>query len=333
MKWIKTNLLIVLVVLGIILLVGSIALFNQQTERSAKWIPELAKGMMGLSFTVIFGGIIKLIFDKYQEDKKQEEKSKEFKAGILNQLRKVFDNVDGARLLIEAHKSAKTYSEEMQQSIIPSVVTLLDIKRSLVDSDTLMEEGKLLQLRLDIHYMMAYLKALANEYKDKYPSISYKQFLHEKLKERAREIFVEELVRDHLKDFYSSEVLSSDEITQKIKNPPTWVWDSILHLQQMGFFIQDEIKLPYRKMFIEFYEHAKKILKDIDSTKHPEWYQEAHLKEMLKIDKAREDGNLTEDDSLVNTLIKYLEDKTEELINEIIANQFKNNDCNPIIKK
>ena len=310
MKWIKTNLLIAF--LGIIFLSGSIALYSY--EGSAKWVPELAKAMMGLLFTVIFGGIIKLIFDKYQEDKKEEERSKEFKVGILNQLRKVFDNVDGARLLIEAHKSAKTYSEEMQQNIIPSVVTLLDIKRSLLDSGTMMKECKLLQLRVDIHYMMAYLKALANEYKDEYPSISNKQFHHEKLKEKARETFVEELVRDYPEDFYSSEVLSSDEIAQKIKNPPTWVWNSILKLRQMGFFIQDEIKLPYRKMFIEFYEHAKKILKNIDNTELPKWYDEAHLKEMQRIDRLRKAGELTDDDSLVNTLIKYLEDKTEELI-------------------
>lgn len=311
MQWIKKYLLVVLLALGITLLLCSIALYNY--SGSAKWILELAKAMMGLSFTVIFGGIIKLIFDKYQDDKKQEEKSKEFKVGILNQLRKVFDNVDGARLLIEAHKSAKTYSEKMQENIIPSIVTLFDIKRSLVDSGKIMEEEELLQLRLNIHYIIAYLQVLANEYKTDYPSISNKQFLHEKLKEKAREIFVEKLVNNHPKDFYSSEVLSSSEVKETIKEPPRWVWDSILGLKYMGLFIEDDYNGPYRKMFVDFYERSKKTLKDQPDAKIPDWYREEHLEKMKEIDKLIKEGELRQGDSLVAILVEYLRIKTENI--------------------
>ena len=320
-------LLLILFVLGVVILVISIGLYIIETPD--KWIPELAKALMGLSFTVIFGGIIKLIFDKYQEEKKKEEKKKDedkikrdkiaaFKSMNVQALRKVFDQVDSARLLIEAHQSAKTYGEKMQQNIYPSIVTLFDIKRGLVDSKDMLEPNNLLQLRVNIHYMIAYLQALANEYKKHYSTISHKQFLHEELKETQGVIFVSELIKEFPDDYFSSKRLMSAEVVKKIQQPPKWVWEAIQELTHMGLFIKDKYDSPYRKMFVDFYEHSKKILKDQPVDKLPKWYEEDKMKgqdrlaRMLEIDALAKSDKLKEGDNLVQELLHTLIERTEE---------------------
>ncbi|WP_273566085.1 hypothetical protein [Maribacter halichondriae] len=76
MKWIKKLLIaLVIVLFGFLLLHVSRILYELDSD--FQWLQELAKGIMGLSFTAIFGGIIKLIFDKYQEDKKEAGKNQE----------------------------------------------------------------------------------------------------------------------------------------------------------------------------------------------------------------------------------------------------------------
>ena len=302
--WIKNNLLIALFVLGAIFLATSIILYN--LEDQSKWVPEIAKSLMNLSFTVIFGGIVKLIFDKYQDDKKQSEKIRDFKSSMINQLRDVFDQVDGGRLLIEAHKSAKTYSERIQRDIIPSVVTLFDMKRSLFDSDHSLEEKYHDELRLSLHYMIAYLKALANEYRDKYPAISNKQYQFEKLKEKASQRTVALLTEKYPDNFYSDKVLLSEEIQLQ---DPSWVWNEIKSLPHMGSFIRDDIESPYRRMFVDFYEHSKKILRGIKPKRdsYPAWYEESDMQRMKKITSDMRRG--ITGDSLVNEMVNSIPER------------------------
>ncbi len=310
MLWIKNNLLITLLLLAAIFLTASLFLYN--IEEQGKWVPEVAKSLMNLSFTVIFGGIVKLIFDKYQDDKKGNERIEDLKSSMINQLRKVFDQVDGARLLIEAHKSAKTYSERIQQDIIPSVVTLFDIKRSLFNSDYSLGARCHDELRLSIHYMIAYLKALANEYRDNYPAISNKQYQFERLKEKASQKFLTLLTERYPDNFYSDTVLFSHEIQAMIPQNPLWVWNEIKSLPHMGSFIRDDSTSPYHKMFVDFYEHSKKILKGIKPKResYPIWYEESDLERMKKITWDMRHG--ITGDSLVNEMVNTIPERIKK---------------------
>jgi hypothetical protein len=309
MVWIKNNLLITLSLLAAIFLATSVYLYT--IEEQGKWVTEVARSLMNLSFTVIFGGIVKLIFDKYQDDKRANEKIKDFKSSMINQLRNVFDQVDGGRLLIEAHKSAKTYSERIQQDIIPSIVTLFDMKRSLFDSDYSLEKYHD-ELRLSLHYMIAYLKALANEYRDKYPAISNKQYQFEKLKEKASNNFVAVLTERYPDNFYSDEVLLSHEIHEMIPANPLWVWNEIKSLPHMGAFIRDDSTGPYHKMFVDFYEHSKKILKGIKpkADSYPLWYEENDMQRMKKITWNIRHG--IRGDSLVNEMVNTIPERIKK---------------------
>src|SRR5688500_10173234 len=306
MVWIKNNLLITLSLLAAIFLAASVYLYT--IEEQGKWVTEVARSLMNLSFTGIFGGIVKLIFDNYKDDKRANEKIKDFKSSMINQLRNVFDQVDGGRLLIEAHKSAKTYSERIQQDIIPSIVTLFDMKRSLFDSEYSLEKYHD-ELRLSLHYMIAYLKALANEYRDRYPAISNKQYQFEKLKEKASNNFVAVLTERYPDSFYSNKVLLSHELHEMIPANPLWVWNEIKSLPHMGAFIRDDNTGPYHKMFVDFYEHSKKILKGIKPKResYPLWYEEDDMQRMKKITWNIRHG--ITGDSLVNEMVNTIPER------------------------
>ena len=301
----KYKILAILVATAIIFL--SIAVIIYSNKELLKWQEELAKALMGLAMTAIIGGFIKFLFDLYKEEEEQINKDKEaedekklrkkeFSLDLLNHLRKAFDAVDGARLLIEAHKSAKTYGEKMRENIIPVIVSLYDIKRSLVDSVEMIEDAKRLKsLRINIHYMIAYLQALADEYKEKYPVLSNLQYYEEEWKRKARDYFIQQ----HMKN-------QDDKINavkEKIPGTPVLTWGEISRLPIMGKFLQDNYASPYRKMFVDFYEWSKKILKNKDVKKKPEWYDEKYIHELDLIDIKKENDTMTEDDSLVRLLI------------------------------
>ena len=301
----KYKILAILVATAIIFL--SIAVIIYSNKELLKWQEELAKALMGLAMTAIIGGFIKFLFDLYKEEEEQINKDKEaedekklrkkeFSLDLLNHLRKAFDAVDGARLLIEAHKSAKTYGEKMRENIIPVIVSLYDIKRSLVDSVEMIEDAKRLKsLRINIHYMIAYLQALADEYKEKYPVLSNLQYYEEEWKRKARDYFIQQ----HMKN-------QDDKINavkEKIPGTPVLTWGEISRLPIMGKFLQDNYASPYRKMFVDFYEWSKKILKNKEVKKKPEWYDEKYIHELDLIDIKKENDTMTEDDSLVRLLI------------------------------
>ncbi|QCX00974.1 hypothetical protein FGM00_12945 [Aggregatimonas sangjinii] len=312
-KRIRENSIVFLVILGLLLLTIAVGLFA--VEEAPRWVSELGKALMTISASSIFGGIIKLVFEIYQDEKSAKEREQNFKKELLDQLRNVFDRVDNARLLIEAHKSARTYGERMRFDIIPCITTLYDIKRSLVDTYAMaeMSKEKLGELRLNIHYMIAYLKALTNEYTIHYPTISHQQFLHEELKKRARDDFAYELTTHYPDKYFTDEFLTSEEIKNRIKRPPLWVWNAILDLEQMEHFIKDPYDGPYRKMFMDFYEPSKRILKGEPVPNKSAWYREEHMNEMRRIDQAVTNGELKKEDSLVTVLIGHLKQETAKI--------------------
>lgn len=305
----KYKILAILVAIAVIFL--SIAIFIYSKEKPIKWQEELAKALMGLAMTAIIGGFIKFLFDLYNEKEEQIKKNKEakdekkrsqkqFSDDLLNHLRKAFDAVDGARLLIEAHKSAKTYGEKMKENIIPVIVSLYDIKRSLVDSVDMIDADKLKSLRINIHYMIAYLQALADEYKENYPAISNWQFYEEEWKKKTREYFINQMVKET--SLNSGNTM--DTIKEKIPGSPGWAWGKINQLPVMGKFLQDDYTSAYRKMFVDFYEWSKKILKNQEIKKIPGWYDKIYLFVLDEIDEKKKNDNMTKDDSLISRLIK-----------------------------
>ena len=63
--------------------------------------------------------------------KAKESEKLNFYRNILSDFKSVYDRVEKARLLIEAHRTAITYGEQMRE-LIGGVVTLHNIKRALI---------------------------------------------------------------------------------------------------------------------------------------------------------------------------------------------------------
>jgi hypothetical protein len=127
-----------------------------------------------LVFGAFFGGLVKLWLDDFQRARDARGQQVQFVTNVLADLKSVYDRVERARILIEAHASARTYGDEMSE-IIDANVQLRNVIRAL-DQGTgtlLKERGP--ELRAAVRQMEAYLSSLTSEFKDCYRDIAYKQ--------------------------------------------------------------------------------------------------------------------------------------------------------------
>jgi hypothetical protein len=255
--------------LGIIVLIAAIlliisALLHRFSEPSS-WGIELSKSLLGLGITAIIGGIlVKILIEDYQKRKDRSIKKAEFLNELLNRLRKVFDQVDLSRILIKAHRSAKTYGEVMRDRIMPAAVELYDIKRTLKDNkgshiSTTQQDN----LRVGIHYMLAYLKMLIAVYEADYPALSNLQYLHEKMKERVAKAGVDSIEVDleTLNDLPNAFYTQRQWIKALVRLSRR-LWKKIEALEYLRDFIDDSRDTKYYQVFIKKYEYCKRILKD-----------------------------------------------------------------------
>jgi hypothetical protein len=292
MKYLQRNwILIVLFTLGI--LIPLIAIYLYQHDGSVNWKIEVAKSLMALAMSAIIGAFIKLAFDEKSKRDLQQKKVMEFRGELLNRLRSVFDKVDSSRLLIEAHKSARTYGEQIRANIIPSISSLYDIKRSLVDAKKMADKNSLAYLRISLHYMIAYLKVLSEEYKHDYLEISNLQYFQEAAKEKQKEQFKQQFERDKEASFSS------------LPKPPDVAWQRIIASKYISDFLSDKFDAQYYKCFIDPYEYCKKILKGTSpADQTPSWLNIEYLKTLDDIDNKRTAGAIRESDNLVSKIMK-----------------------------
>jgi hypothetical protein len=96
--------------------------------------PELSKafasGATTLFFGALLGGIVSLLFADLDRRRVQRAAQIEYITNVLADLKAVYDQVDRGRTLIAAHKSAKTYGDEMK-NFIQARVKILQVMRAL----------------------------------------------------------------------------------------------------------------------------------------------------------------------------------------------------------
>lgn len=135
----------------------------------------LAGGAISLFFGCLLGGVVTLLISDFDRRRLQRAAQIDFTSNVLADLKSVYDRVDRGRTLIRAHRSAKTYGEEMR-NFIEARVKLLNVERALKFD----ERGvPLTAIRADVTSMAEYLKALIDEYEQKYKEISRSQNLYE----------------------------------------------------------------------------------------------------------------------------------------------------------
>src|SRR5690349_16322032 len=91
---------------------------------------ELGKSGLTLSLVTAVGGLLQWILKSRDSKREVEKETQNFYRNVLSDLKSVYDKVEKARLLIQAHRSAKTYGEQMRE-LIEGVVILHNVKRAL----------------------------------------------------------------------------------------------------------------------------------------------------------------------------------------------------------
>jgi len=143
---------------------------------------DLGKAGATLAVVTVLGGFVRWAFDERERILRERQENSQFVRNILDDLKSVYDRVEGCRLLVEAHRSAKTYGDQIR-GLVDGVVTLHKIKRALDPEWPTLKE----KLRAPIDQMNRYLKRLIAEFRDNYRKISRMQEAEEAWNKAARE--------------------------------------------------------------------------------------------------------------------------------------------------
>jgi hypothetical protein len=96
--------------------------------------PELSQLFATAATTLLFGsllgGVVTLLIADFDRRRVQRAAQLDFITRVLSDLKDVDDKVDRGRTLIKAHRSAKTYGEEMR-AFIEARVILQNVARAL----------------------------------------------------------------------------------------------------------------------------------------------------------------------------------------------------------
>jgi hypothetical protein len=151
-----------------------------------------------LLFVGFAGGCLKLLLDDVQNRRNELAKRRQdddaataaraqFLRNVLDDLKAVYDEVERVRILIDAHRSAKTYGDQMRDHVIPAAVRLRNVKRALDAGTSEIQPGRLKVLRRAVASMESYLNALVEEFQQEYKRIADRQRVFEATFDRVLE--------------------------------------------------------------------------------------------------------------------------------------------------
>ncbi len=189
---------------------------------------ELRKTLHTAAVTLVFGGLLggllKILLNDFTLSRQKREDAAAFVTNVLSDLKSVYDRVARVRVLIPAHRSAKTYGSEMRD-LIQAGVQLRNVMRALDRRTDGLDQNASAEIRGCVKSMEEYLQKLTTEFKDHYKNLSNQQRVYEARTKALLEaqgkdakvdtVFAEENVwkeleaLEHLKDF-----ISEDETTR-----------------------------------------------------------------------------------------------------------------------
>lgn len=244
----------------------------------------------------------------------QRQNSRRYRRSIRQSLGQVHDNVGLARILIKSHKSGKTYGGQIRGSIMPSLISLQDIRRDLTHLEQTKLVSDLPELRVSLNYMIAYLSVLTREFETNYLTISNLQNYQDAMDDRMQNIFTglvtesgagkkdggdNQGIINHAAIFFEK-----TDVPEKINV----VWQEIQKLYYVTDFI-DELRNEegdesrYSHFFLKYYNHCIKILRSSRSSTSEQLVTDsefiANMEELKRIDeKQKSKYQLTNQDFL-----------------------------------
>jgi len=244
--WLTANLSLVkaiAIALGVSL-IGVLIAF--QSADKSELHKQLMTASLALLFGACFGGIVKMLLDEAVAEKRRRDDAAAFVANVLADLKKVYDHVERARLLIPAHQSAKTYGDEMREDVTSGVVQLRNVIRALQGRVAGVPVGLQQLVRPEVAEMKRYLLELMEEFCGEYKHLADLQRFHESRAEKLAKAFAE----------------GSADIPQE--QMPTFVWSAVKQLPRLAEFMQGGRE--YQTRFIGPLDAASAELRNAHAT-------------------------------------------------------------------
>jgi hypothetical protein len=204
-----------------------------------------------LAILTVLGALVRQVFlerDREEDRREQarhqrrqkDEARLEFIRNLLADFKSVYDRVESCRLLVEAHRSAKTYGEQMRQ-LVGGVVTLHNIKRALDPEFPDLKK----ELRAPIREMTKFVKNLLEEFRDNYREIS-------KLQEA-----------DEAWNKYQRETLPAQNEPPSRYTPVSRAWEKIEKLPRLSALRDDDRFKKYESSFLDYLDAASATLRSL----------------------------------------------------------------------
>lgn len=220
-------------------LIGLLIAF--QADANSELHKQLMSASLALLFGACFGGIVKMLLDQAVAEKRRRDDAAAFVANVLADLKKVYDHVERARLLIPAHQSAKTYGDEMREDVTAGVVQLRNVIRALQGRVAGVPVGLQECVRPQVETMKDYLIELTDEFRAEYKPLADLQRFHEQKADKLAKAFAEG---------------SSDMPHEQM---PVFVWTAVERLPRLAEFMQGGP--GYETRFIGPLDNASKELR------------------------------------------------------------------------
>src|ERR1043166_9069152 len=143
---------------------------------------ELQKALYVGAVTLLFGGVLgsllKVFLDDLVAGRARRADAATFVGNVIADLKAVYDRVGRARILIPAHKSIKTYGDEMRDLIdarvqLKNVIRALEGRAEGVSATTRHEKIQ------EDEGLKKFLDRLLIEFRDHYKELSDRQRAHE----------------------------------------------------------------------------------------------------------------------------------------------------------
>ena len=191
-----------------------------QADAKSELHKQLMSASLALLFGACFGGIVKMLLEQAVAEKRQRDDAAVSVANVLGDLKKVYDYVERARLLIPAHQSAKTYGDEMRDDVTTGVVQLRNVMRALQGRVAGVPVGLQQRVRPQVEAMKDHLIELTDEFRAEYKPLSDLQRLHEA---RAGSM---------------AEAFGKDRSDAASVQMPGFVWAAVQRLSRLAEFTQ-----------------------------------------------------------------------------------------------
>lgn len=195
-------------------------LFAFHADAKSELHKQLISASLALLFGACFGGIVKMLLDQAVAEKRRRDDAAAFVANVLADLKKVYDHVERARLLIPAHRSAKTYGDEMREDVTLGVVQLRNVIRALQGRVAGVPVGLQDRVRPQVEAMKDYLIELTDEFRAECKPLADLQLFYE---ERASSL---------------AEAFGKDRSDAVPVQMPGFVWTAMQRLPRLSEFTQ-----------------------------------------------------------------------------------------------